>query len=81
MNNHILGAAQGFDGPLDQILACLDEHLDSNIIRNPIFFDETPVKFELGIGRGRKSNFDFFKPTSDQRLKHLQFLRDIHGYG
>ena len=81
MNDGFLRADQGLNRFLDQIFACLHEHLEPDVLRRAVFLNEAAVERELRVGRGRKADFDFLEAAFHERLKKLQFLADVHRHG
>jgi hypothetical protein len=78
VDDHLLRAHQGLDGLLDQILPRLHKTLNGNIIGDALFFDEAAIEGELGVGGRGETDLDLLEATFHQRIKHLQFLTDVH---
>jgi hypothetical protein len=80
MNHAPSRSDQRGHGPLDQVFACLHQHLHGDVIRDVPFLDQPAVERKFGIRSRRKTDFDFLEPAADQRLKHLELLLDVHWF-
>ena len=78
MQNRSASATQGFKGSLNQFRAGLGQHLNGDVIRHTIFFNQTTHKIKVWLGSSRKSDLDLFEPDFNQQFKHLLFLFNRH---
>ena len=81
MDDGALCADQGFHGALDKIFTGLNQHLNGHVIRDPVGFDQLAHEPELGVGSGRKTDFDLFEAAADEGIEHFEFLADVHRFG
>jgi len=81
MEDDVFGAGDGFAGTVDQLFAALAEELDGDVVGDAFFVDETADEIELGLGSGRKTDFDFLEADFHQQIEVLEFLLDAHGLG
>ncbi len=70
---------QRFIGAFDQVFACLGEHLDGDIIGDPVAFDQLAHKIEIRLRSGRETHFDFLVAHLNQQFKHLMLPLRAHG--
>ena len=81
MEDDVARPAEGFHGARDQVFPALTQHLDRDIIGNPVFVDQTADEVEFDLGSGRKSDFDLLEADPDEHVEVLDFLIDIHRDG
>ena len=65
-----LRAAQRLERPLDQVLPALGEHLDGDVVRDHVVFDELPDEVEVGLAGRREADLDLLVAHLDQQLEH-----------
>ena len=71
---------QRFKRTLNQMITCLNQYFDVNIIWNMIFFNQFTCEIEIHLRCRRKANFNMFKTNLYQHLEHFEFLIDIHRF-
>src|SRR6516164_3019362 len=74
VNNSPPRSNQRLECSLNQIFARLNQHLQPDIFRSPLFFDQTAIESEFGVRCGGKPDFDFLEATFYQGLKQLELL-------
>ena len=79
VDNGSLTALQGREGLADNVLSCLGEHLDGDVVRDQVLFDQGPQKDIFRFGGRREADFDFLKAHSDQGFEILDFFLQAHG--
>ncbi len=81
MDGGLLRAAQGFKSTMDEIFPRLSKHLNRDVIRNAVLFNQLADKVEIRLRGGGKSDLDLFKPAAQQQIPELQFARAVHRLG
>ena len=70
---------QRLEGPLDQLLAALHEHLDGHVVRDESLVDDLTLEVEVGLGGGGEPHFDLLEADVDQGAEQLQLALGVHG--
>ena len=79
MNDDILCAVNRFKGLADEMLTCLNQHLNGDIVRNQIVVNQGTEEFIFRFRGGREADFDFLEPDLNRQLEEFNFLGDVHG--
>jgi len=69
---------QRLECPLNQVLTTLDQHLNFNIVGDHALFNDESLKIEVGLGRGRESDFNLFETNIDQGPEQRELAFGIH---
>jgi len=72
-------AAQGVEGPGDQFLARLHQHLDGDVVRDTILFDQPAQEVMVRAARRRETDLDLLETEPDQKCPQSSFFADTHG--
>ncbi len=67
-----------FVGARDQVLTCLDQHLDGHVVGDLILFDQPAHEIEVGLAGRRKANFDLLETDLYQQGPETLLLFDAH---
>ena len=78
MYNGMLHTLERFKGLGNDMLSCLRQNLNGNIVRDQILFNQCAAKFIFCLRSSRKTNFNFFESNFYQILKELQFFFQAH---
>ena len=78
MHDGLPGADQGLVGPLDQVFAGLGQHLDGDVVRDVVAFDQLPDEVEVRLEAEGKPDLDLLVAHPDQQLEHLQLAGRAH---
>jgi hypothetical protein len=70
VHDGLLGAAQGLEGALDQLVAGLREHLDRDVVGDQVVLDELPDEVEVGLAGRREADLDLLVAHLDQEFEH-----------
>ena len=70
MNDGLLGAHQRFIGPRDQMITCLGQYLDCDVVGNQILVNQRAHKIEISLAGRGETHFDFLVPHAHQHLEH-----------
>ena len=73
-----VGADQGFERALDQLLPALDQHLDRHVVGDDPLFDDVTLEVEVGLGGRREANLDLLEADVDQGLEQGQLALRVH---
>ncbi len=79
MDDRLPRSFQGFISPFDQLRTGLGEHLNGDVIRNPVFFNQLPAEIKVGLACSRKSDFYLLEANFDQKIKKTLLLSNRHG--
>ncbi|MCY1230757.1 hypothetical protein D9M72_431830 [compost metagenome] len=79
VHDGLLGTDQGLVGPLDQVLTGLRQHLDGDVVRNVVAFNQLTDKIEVSLRGGGKAHLDFLVTHADQQVEHLHLAGRAHG--
>ena len=74
MNNGLLAALNALEGALNLLLAALGKHLNANIIRDPVFFNQLTDKIKFDLTRRRESNLNLLEAKLHEKVPHLKLL-------
>ena len=74
MNNGLLAALNALEGALNLLLAALGKHLNANIIRDPVFFNQLTDKIKFNLTRRRESNLNLLEAKLHEKIPHLKLL-------
>ena len=66
VDDHPRGALEALVGALDQFLAALGEHLDGDVLRDQVLFDELADEVVVGLRRGREADLDLLEADLEQ---------------
>jgi hypothetical protein len=75
----LLGAGQRLVRPLDQVLAGLSEHLDGDVVRDVVAFDQLPDEVEVGLRRRGEPDLDLLVAHANQQVEHFHLAGGAHG--
>ena len=78
MNDHVLCAADGFKGFLNQVRTSLYQHLNGHVIGNQVALDECTEDFIFGFGSRGEAHFNLLKANIHQRFEKQQLFFQIH---
>ena len=67
------GADQRLEGPLDQLLPALHQHLDLDVVGDQVLVDDEALEVVVGLRGRREADLDLLEPHVDQRLEQRQF--------
>ena len=71
-------ADQRLEGPLDQLLPALHQHLDLDVVGDQVLVDDQALEVVVGLrGRG-EADLDLLEPDVDQRLEQRQLALGVH---
>jgi hypothetical protein len=71
-------ATNGFERARHERRARLGEHLDGDVFRNVVAFDQGAHEVEIDLRRGRKSHLDFLEPDVAKHPEQAQLLFEAH---
>ncbi len=80
VDDGLLRPAQGFEGAGDQVFAGLGQHLDGDVVRDVVAFDQLADEVEVGIGSRREGHFDLLQADLHQGLEEPHLLRRVHRF-
>jgi hypothetical protein len=66
------------DGPADQVLASLRQHLDGDVVGDVVAFDEQADEVEVGLRGGREGDLDLLETDLAERLEHAHLALGVH---
>jgi hypothetical protein len=72
-------AVNRFEGPPDQLLAGLGEHLDGHVLGNPILLDQLSNEGKIRFGGARESHLDLLEAELDELLEEAPLALGTHG--
>ena len=78
VDNGVLAALQSFKSALDNVFPGLGQHLDGDVVRDQILFNQGAQKFKFRFAGGRESHFDFLKADLHQILEEVQLFLQAH---
>ena len=81
MHGRLLRAAQGLKGADDQIFPRLREHLNGDVIRDAVLFNQLANEVEVGLRGGWESHLNFFESAAQQQVPELQLAGAVHRLG
>jgi hypothetical protein len=70
VDDRLPGAAQGLEGPLDQLVPRLGQHLDGDVVGDQVVLDELADEVEVGLAGGGEADLDLLVTHPDQQLEH-----------
>ena len=70
MYDRLLGTAQGLEGPLDQLVAGLGQHLDRDVVGDQVLLDELADEVVVGLAGGGEADLDLLVAHPHQQLEH-----------
>ena len=73
-----LDAAQRLERPLDELAACLRQHLHGDVVGDQVLVDEPAREVVFRLRRRRKTDLDLLEAELDEQREHLELLRDRH---
>ena len=79
MDDHVFRALDRLEGFADQMLACLHQHLNGDVIRDVVFFNQCAQDLILRFARRREADLNLLHADVDEELEHLQLFLQIHG--
>jgi hypothetical protein len=56
----------------------LHEHLDRDVVGDPVFVDQAAEEVKLRVCGRREADLDLFEADADQQVEKLEFLVDRH---
>ncbi len=71
-------ALQALVRALDQLLAALREHLDRDVVGDPVLLDQLADEVEVGLARRREADLDLLEAHRDQFFEHPQLAGRVH---
>ena len=78
MYDGILHPVQCVEGPADDMLARLRQHLHRHIIRNEIILHEAAQKLVLRLRGRRKADLDLLESHAHEKVEEGQLLIETH---
>ena len=78
MHHGAIGADQGLERALDQLLPALDQHLDLDVVGDHPLFDDETLEVEVGLGGRREANLDLLEADVDQGVEQGQLALRVH---
>ena len=78
MNDGVFGTGKCFKGFGDDVFTRLGEHLDGDIVRNQIPFDEGTAEFVFSLAGGREADLDFLKADADKMPEKFELFFKAH---
>ena len=79
VHDHPFCAGQALEGPLDQLVARLGQHLDGDVGRDEVFLDQHADEVEIRLRRGREPDLDLLEAHSHQQLEQPALPGHVHG--
>ena len=74
-----LAPRKRLEGPLDQLLAALDQDLDGDVVGDEPALDDLALEVVVGLGGRGESDLDLLEADVDQRLEQAQLAFGVHG--
>ena len=78
MQNRLLDALQGIEGPLDQLRTSLGQHLNGHVIGNALLFHQITHEVEVRLRGGRETHLNLLEAHFQQQIEHRLLLGDRH---
>ena len=78
MHDGRAGAGQRLEGPLDQLLPALHQHLDLDVVGDQVLVDDEALEVVVGLRRRGEAHLDLLEPHVDQRLEQRQLALGVH---
>ena len=79
MDDGTAHAAQGSERLFHQLLAGLHQHLDSEIVRDQLLFDQFTAEGIVGLGGGGKADLDLPKTNLHQQIEQTTLALAVQG--
>ena len=70
VHDGLLGPADRVEGPLDEVVAALRQHLDRDVVGDHVVLDEHPHEVEVGLARRREPDLDLLVAHPHEQLEH-----------
>ena len=70
MHNRLFRADQRLIGALDQVFPRLGQHLDGDVLRNQVLFDQRANEVKISLRCRGETNFDFLVSHPHQKIEH-----------
>jgi hypothetical protein len=80
MHDGALRAAQALETAQDEILACLGQHLDRDVIGDGVGFDQVAHEVEVGLRSRGERDLDLLEADPDQRVEHPALALAVHRF-
>ena len=78
MDDRIAAALERLEGPADDMLSRLCQHLESYVLRNQIAFDQGAQEFVFSLRRRREPYLDLFESDLHQKLEKKKLCFQVH---
>ncbi len=78
VDDGLLGPDQGLVGARDQVLAGLGQHLDGDVVGDPVGLDQRADEVEVGLARRREADLDLLVAEPDEQVEHPHLALDVH---
>src|SRR5437868_8059389 len=79
MDDCAVDPLEAFEGPADQLVARLGQHLDGDVRRNSLVVDEEADEIEVGLRSRREADLDLLEADGDERIEHPHLAIMAHG--
>ena len=71
-------ALDRLERPLDEVLACLREHDDRQIVGDQLLLDQHAREVEVGLRGGRETDLDLVETEPHQQVEHAALALAVH---
>ena len=78
VNDHLLRAADGLEGALDQFRPALGQDLDRDVVGNRARFDDRADEVEIGLRSGGEGDLDLLEAHAGEEPEHAVLAFDAH---
>ena len=79
VNDGVGGTLAGLEGPADDVLPALGQHLDGHITGNHVIFNQGAQELVLGFRGGGEAYLDFLEADAKEHMVEFQLLFQTHG--
>ena len=79
VDHHMLGAADGVEGLLDDVGAGLGQDLDPHVVGDHVLLDDGTQEVIFRLGGGGEAHLDLLEPEAQQETVEVQLLLQAHG--
>ena len=70
VHDRLLGAADGVEGPLDEVVPALGQHLDRHVVGDVVALDELAHEVVVGLARRGEADLDLLVAHAHQQVEH-----------
>ncbi len=72
------GILQRLEGPLDQLFAALDQHLDGHVVGDDPLVDDLALEVVVGLRGGGEADLDLFEPDLGEGPEQAELALGVH---